>query len=176
MDNGVDREPPVEAFLMGENKWRKFSAWPPAEAEMQRWYLHSAGHAAGSAGDGTLSVASPSADEKPDHYDYDPANPYIPGSFLKSVQTGKDTTSLDTMADEQRKDRLVYTTATLQKGVTVAGPISLHLTAATSAKDTDWFAYLADVQPDGKSLQLCTGIIRARFRKSFTQPSLLTPN
>jgi putative CocE/NonD family hydrolase len=176
MDNGVDREPPVEAFLMGENRWRKFSAWPPAEAEMQKWYLHSEGHAAGSAGDGALSLSTPSAAEKPDHYDYDPADPYIPSSFRKALQTGQNTPSLDDSPDEKSKGMLVYTTPTLQKDVVVAGPISLHLTAASSARDTDWFAYLADVQPNGKSFELCRGILRARFRKSFTSPSLVTPN
>jgi putative CocE/NonD family hydrolase len=176
VDNGVDREPAVEAFLMGENRWRKFSAWPPAEAAMQRWYLHSEGHAVGSAGDGWLSVSTPSAGEKPDHYDYDPANPYIPAGLRKALTAGSETPSLDARADEKGHDKLVYSSPTLQKDVAVAGPISLHLVAATSAKDTDWMAYLADVQPDGKSLMLCSGILRARFRKSFTQPSLLTPN
>jgi putative CocE/NonD family hydrolase len=32
VDNGIDREPPVRTFVMGENRLRKRSAWPPPEA------------------------------------------------------------------------------------------------------------------------------------------------
>ena len=64
----------------------------------------------------------------------------------------------------------------LQQDVVVAGPISAHIQAATSAKDTDWYASVADVYPDGKSLVLVQGIIRARFRNSFEKPTLVTPN
>ncbi|MCX6380615.1 MAG: CocE/NonD family hydrolase [Armatimonadetes bacterium] len=71
---------------------------------------------------------------------------------------------------------LVYSSAKLESDVIVAGPISLHITASTSAKDTDWYAYVSDVLPNGKSLALVQGIIRARFRKSFEKPELLTPN
>ena len=176
VDNGVDREPPVEAFLMGTNEWRKFSAWPPAEASLQKWYFHSGGKANGSNGDGKLSPETPSASEPADRYDYNPAKPYTPSAFAAALKTGKENTSLDAMKDEKSKDRLVYSSDVLTSDVIVAGPISVHLTAATSAKDTDWYAYLADVDDKGKSLTFCQGIIRARFRKSFTTPELLTPN
>ena len=189
--NGVDSEPPVEAFLMGTNEWRKFSAWPPAEAEMQKWYFHSGGKANGSAGNGKLSLEMPSAGESPDRYDYNPAKPYIPASFIRmekpapKKKTAKadaekdaqdEATAIDSSADEKDRNKLVYSTETLANDVIVAGPISVHLTAATSAKDTDWYAYLADVTPEGKSLPLAQGILRARFRKSFVTPELLTPN
>ncbi len=58
----------------------------------------------------------------------------------------------------------------------MAGPISVHLVASTSARDTDWTAALTDVTPDGKSIGFCQGIIRARFRKSFVKPTLLKPH
>ena len=176
VDNGVDREPPVEAFLMGTNEWRKFTAWPPAEATMQKWYFHSGGGANGAGGDGKLSLEAPSAGERPDRYDYNPAKPYTPAPFAASLKKGKENASLDMAADEKSKDRLVYTSDVLTGDVAVAGPISLRLTAASSAKDTDWYAYLADVDDKGKSLALVQGIVRARFRKSFAAPEPLAPN
>jgi putative CocE/NonD family hydrolase len=41
--------------------------------------------------------------------------------------------------------------------------------------DTDWVVCLTDVHPDGFSRLLCDGILRARFRESTTNPTLLTP-
>jgi hypothetical protein len=76
---------------------------------------------------------------------------------------------------DKRQDTLAYTTPTLKKELIVAGPISVHLSASSSAKDTDWFAMLQDVFPDGHVETLVQGIIRARFRKSFKTPTLLKP-
>jgi len=40
----------------------------------------------------------------------------------------------------------------------------VHLWAASSAPDTDFVARLCDVRPDGRSINLTDGIIRARHR------------
>jgi putative CocE/NonD family hydrolase len=34
---------------------------------------------------------------------------------------------------------------------------------------------LCDVQPDGRSITVCDGILRARYRDSFERPALLEP-
>ncbi len=47
----------------------------------------------------------------------------------------------------------------------VTGPIEATLYAATSARDTDWFVRLVDVQPDGRALFLAEGAIRARMNQ-----------
>ena len=160
---------------MGRNEWRKFSAWPPQEATMQKWFFHSGGKANGVTGDGKLSTTPPKK-EPTDRYTYDPAKPYVPNSLNTELKQGKENNSLDSTPDHIGTDRLVYTSEALQQDVVVAGPISAHIQAATSAKDTDWYASVADVYPDGKSLVLVQGIIRARFRNSFEKPTLVTPN
>ena len=175
VDNGIDREPPVDAFLMGTNEWRSFSAWPPAESMMQKWYFHSGGKANGSGGDGKLSPEIAITSEPADRYDYNPAKPFIPAAFLALAKGGKEDATPDFAADEKAKDKLVYTSDVLTQNIAVAGPLSVHLTAATSAKDTDWYAYINDIDDKGKSRNLTQGIIRARFRKSFSAPELLTP-
>jgi putative CocE/NonD family hydrolase len=48
--------------------------------------------------------------------------------------------------------------------VEVTGPIEATLYAATSARDTDWLVRLVDVYPDGRSLFLAEGVLRARNR------------
>ena len=57
------------------------------------------------------------------------------------------------------------------------GPVEMVLFAASSAKDTDFFVRVCDVYPDGRSIFLTEGIIRARYRNSHEGDSteLLEP-
>ena len=74
-----------------------------------------------------------------------------------------------------RSDVLCYTSAPLDANMEVTGPIKVVLYAATDGLDTDWTAKLVDVSPTGYAKNLCDGIIRARYRDSFTDPTLLEP-
>ena len=56
------------------------------------------------------------------------------------------------------------------------GDVTVTLYAATSARDTDWTARLCEVHPDGRSINLQEGIVRARYRESLSEPSLLEPD
>ena len=175
--NGVENELPVDAFIMGRNEWRSFSAWPPKEAATQKWYFHSDGHANAMNKGGSLSTTAPGKAEIEDRYLYDPADPYILGgetALAKRANATPGEASGPEMPDK-RQDTLAYTTQVLARDLIVAGPISVHLAAATSAKDTDWFAMLQDVYPDGHVETLVQGIVRARFRNSFTNPVLVKP-
>ena len=61
----------------------------------------------------------------------------------------------------------------LRRDIEVTGPIKLTLFAESDARDTDWTGKLVDVRPDGYALNLCDGIIRARFRDDPSDPTLL---
>ena len=74
IDNGISDEPPVKIFVMGENIWRFENEWPLARTKYQKYYFHSDGNANSIHGDGRLDIKPP-AEEKPDSYIYDPANP-----------------------------------------------------------------------------------------------------
>ena len=71
---------------------------------------------------------------------------------------------------------LVYTSDKLDKPMEVTGPITVKLFASTDCLDTDFTAKLVDVYPDGRALNLCDGIIRARYRNSTVKQELLEPN
>ena len=77
---------------------------------------------------------------------------------------------------ERRDDVLVYTSKPLEQDTEVTGPIVLKLFAASNAPDTDFTAALVDVHPRGQAIIICDGIIRARFRDSFEQPTLIEPD
>ena len=80
---------------------------------------------------------------------------------------------------EKRQDVLVYSSPVLSETVEVTGPVRLKLFAATSAKDTDFTGKLVDVHlgPDGKEIPyaITDGILRARFRESNKETSLVEP-
>ncbi len=77
--------------------------------------------------------------------------------------------------NEERSDILVYQTEPLDTALTIAGPMLAVLYAASSAKDTDWFVRLSEVEPSGVVFPLAEGKIRARYRESFSEPELLEP-
>ena len=76
---------------------------------------------------------------------------------------------------EARPDVLVYTTPPLEQDLEVTGPVTVSLWAATSAADTDFTAKLVDVCEDGCARNLTDGIIRARYRESALQASMVEP-
>jgi putative CocE/NonD family hydrolase len=94
----------------------------------------------------------------------------LPGA-LTAVNAGP----RDQRAVELRKDDQIYTTAPLEGDIEVIGPVELTLYAASTARDTDFTGKLVDVYPDGRALLLTDGILRARYRNSFSQIELLEP-
>jgi len=75
---------------------------------------------------------------------------------------------------EARPDVLTKTTAPMESGLDVTGPVTDKLWAGSSAPDTDFVARLVAVYPDGRAYNLTDGIIRARYRDSSTE-SLIQP-
>ena len=169
--NNIENESPVRIFVMGQNTWRDEQDWPLPATDNVRFYLHSNGRATSITGDGFLSRVPPS-DDAPDHYAYDPADPtpFITPVSFKQVG-GPD----DYRTVEERDDVLVFTSPPLRQDIEVTGPLSVSLYAASSAPDTDFTAMFLDVYPDGYALRLNDGIVRARFRDSLENPSLIVP-
>ena len=163
MDNGVEKDPPVYVFVMGENKWHAEQDWPLPQTQYTKYYLTSGGHANSLKGDGVLTTTPPRA-EASDTYTYDPLNPTRDPFENFPGHNGHMDGALDTRLSAIGDEVLVYQTPRLEAPVEVTGPIEAKLYAATSARDTDWFIRLVDVQPDGRSLVLTEGLMRARNR------------
>ena len=67
---------------------------------------------------------------------------------------------------------LAYTSEPLERDLEVIGPVEMILYAASSARDTDFFVRVCDVYPDGRSIFLTEGVIRARYRGSVEGESV----
>jgi uncharacterized protein len=170
-----DQKPPVRIYIMGENCWRDEQEWPLQRTQYTPWYLHSDGNAVSNGG--TLSPEMPGQEER-DSYLYDPRDPMptrggatlLPGAHITANAGPRDQRPV-----EGRSDILIYTSAPLQQPLEVTGPLTVTLYAATTALDTDFVVRLCDVHPDGTSLLLAEGILRARSRNGYEQPSLVEP-
>ena len=174
IENGIREEPPVSIFVMGANEFRSYDGWPPPEARLTEYFLHSDGSR-----HGQLSIEPP-RDEPPCTYVYDPDDPVPtlggnhsgPQDHPEIIRVG----ALDQRPNWSREDVLVFETPPLDAAVEITGPIKMKLFAATSAPDTDFIARLIDVGEDGVAYNLTDGIMRARFRKSiWEEPELLEP-
>jgi putative CocE/NonD family hydrolase len=167
--------PSVRIFVMGLNQWRDESEWPPKGTRLVKFYLESAGHANSVNGDGTLTT-EPVMKSEHDVFVFDPRNP-VPtrGGAVCCNPKVFPWGPMDQRPVEQRNDVLVYSTPALREDVEVTGRIEVTLYAASTAPDTDFSAKLVDVFPNGTARNLTDGLLRARYRKSLTNPELLKP-
>jgi putative CocE/NonD family hydrolase len=174
-ERDTPQEKPVKLFVMGINQWREEEDWPLPDTQYRLYYLHSAGRANTANGNGTLSLEQP-GEEPEDVYLYDPRYP-VPTVGGATLMPGGQANAgpRDQRGVEKRDDVLCYTTAPLERPVEVTGPIQLHLSISSSARDTDFTAKLIDVYPDGRAELISDGILRARYRESFTHPVLMQP-
>jgi hypothetical protein len=174
--NGAELDPPVKLFVMGSNHWRTAESWPIPGTDFVPFYLHGDGRA-GSNDNGWLSTAVP-GNEPPDVFSYDPRDPVptVGGqTFLPGLRVAANSGPRDQRAVECRPDVLLFTTPQLTRDVDVIGPVVLKLYASSSALDTDFTGKLVDVHPDGSSVILTDGILRARYRYSLGAPKPLHP-
>jgi putative CocE/NonD family hydrolase len=138
--NGNAKLPKAYVFETGTNVWRKYSAWPPKDAEPKTLYFHA---------NGGLSFERP-ADESPsfDEYVSDPTKP-VPFVNYVATSVPQEYMLSDQRFATSRTDVLVYETPVLQEDVTIAGPISPRLFVSTSGTDSDFDVKLIDVYPPG---------------------------
>jgi uncharacterized protein len=165
-EGALEGTPPVQVFVMGENRWRGYEEWPVPGSREEEWYLRS---------DGSLLRESGGVGDEPARYDYDPEDPVptVGGSILMADlhRPGP----RDQRRIEGRPDVLVYTSPTLEEAYTVLGSVYVTLFAASSAPDTDFVARLVDVYPDGRAICVADGIIRASARESYPAPGVVRP-
>ena len=168
--DGLRQEPPVRYFVMGSKVWKGASTWPPKDGvDWREFYLDSEGDAHRPDGSGRLSASVPTRPGE-DAYDYDPQDP-VPTLWSREMFTQPS----DRSTLSHRRDILIYRTDPLEDEVEVVGYPEAVLFAATSARDTDFFARLVDERPDGRALDVSYGMVRARHRICLDREDLVTP-
>jgi putative CocE/NonD family hydrolase len=178
---GDDNFDEAYCFQTGNNKWKTYSTWPPKEAAIKKLYV---------TGNNTCSFVAPTILTGSTSYTSDPAKPvpyrtlpieatYGPGSRWRQWQVE------DQRFVYSRPDVASFKSDSLTSDMTVTGEITAHLFASTTGTDADWVVKLIDVYPNfdeksksmsGYQLPVAMEVFRGRFRKSFTNPTPLTPN
>lgn len=192
--------PAIRLFLMGENRWLELDQWPSANiAYTAVYFRQGTGKSEHSLNSGQLTFSLPDADEQSDSYTYDPKSPIIgyrpsigekifslpdadaqPDDYVRDPEepTIRDQPLMERGEVYQRgreSQMLTYTTELLREPVCVIGPVRAILYASSSAPDTDWVVRLCDVWPDGRSVKVCDGMVRARYRNSLEKEEFMEP-
>lgn len=168
--NGVPWDKAVHYYVMGDscdptapgNRWRSADNWPPP-SQPTKFYFHT---------DGTLRNTPASDPGGKLVYKYDPSNPVptLGGQNLNLAKGPRDQRPV-----ESRPDVLLFTSDPLTEAVEVTGHVFAVLYVSSDSPDTDFTVKLTDVYPDGRSMLLSDGILRARFRESFEREDFLEP-
>ena len=142
--------PRVRVYVQRAEKYLNTTTWPPPSTAVRPEYL----------GSQTISTKRPA--ESSASYVTNPAA----GLSMSLDQQGTVAISpyvpLDQRSEEEQG--LTWRTPTLSAPLTLAGPIALHLVASSTASDTDWFAKISDVAPDGSQTIVSEGQLRASLR------------
>ena len=200
VENGVAREPAVRVFVMGGGSgrrtpegrldhggfWRTADTWPLPQTQFTRFHLHPGR---------SLLIAEPSPAGAPLSFIADPHDP-VPtiGGALSSGAPVMYGGAYDQRTGPklfgakppygpltERGDVLVFQTPPLPEDLEIAGPIELRLWVASDGRDADIHAKLVDLYPpnpdypDGFAMNLCEGLLRLRYRDSWSAPTLLHP-
>jgi predicted acyl esterase len=166
--NAVAREKAVHYYVMGDptdpkapgNVWRHADDWPPA-SKPTPFYFHA---------DGELLCDKSSEGDAARSYRYDPKDP-VPN--VGGQELGVPLGPMDQRRVENRPDVLLFTTDELTQPLEVTGRITAKLFISSDCPDTDFTVKLCDVYPDGRSMLVTDGVLRARYRESFEKESFL---
>jgi putative CocE/NonD family hydrolase len=185
---GFENEPAVRYFVMGLNRWRTADDWPPHSVVYKELYFDGRrSNSAASLNDGSLSWTPGELSAPAARFVHDPNQPVEsaggntlysltaqqPGDALGFKELNAEAGSRDQRKIEGRC--LTFTTEPLDADLEITGPVLAHLFISSTAVDTDFVVRLTDVFPDGRSMLVCDGIQRARYRESNYRPSRLEP-
>jgi len=167
VDSGWSDLPAVRYYVMGDvddpeapgNEWREAEDWPVRHDNLSL-YL-----------DGEWLRLAPGEDSECS-YIYDPAKPVPTAGGANLVLPGG---PMDQRDVEGRADVLVFSTPPLEVPVEVTGRVWVQLFASSNCSDTDFMVKLTDVYPDGRSMLVLDGALRARYRNSTVEQELMVP-
>lgn len=151
----------AEVFTTGSNRWASHDQFPPQESQNQEWHFGA---------DLSLST-KPAAQQGQNSYKHDPDN----ALQTQNLEAPTDHPYLQRKKVNERDDVLLYQSEPLAQALSFSGRPTISLTASSSAEDTDWYAQIVDIAPDGDQFLVGNALLRARFRQGLDKPELLTP-
>ncbi len=147
-------------YVMGENRWRRTTSWPPEGTTSERLYFGE---------NRTLRQNRPTTKDGHDIYRVD-ADFGTGTSSRWSTQMGGGDVDYSGVTDWQKR-LLVYSSAPLDKAIEITGHPVVKLFMSSTTTDGQIIAYLQDVAPDGQVRVISEGHLRLVDRQlSDEQP------
>ena len=180
-DQGTLNAPGALVFETGGNQWHSMDDWPPKELQPRNIYFYA---------NSSLSWDPPAESGGYREYVSDPAKP-VPYTSETTHWYNPSFMCQDQRFAANRPDVLVYQTDTLERSVTVAGPITASLFVSTTGTDSDWVVKVIDVFPEGTpdpepnprgvhmggyEMLVRGDVLRGKFHNSLSAPEPFVPN
>jgi putative CocE/NonD family hydrolase len=162
----------VAYYVMGAEEWKYADTLESISNKNLRLYLQSDN---GQANDvfhsGTLNEIAP-VESQPDRYVYDPLDTRPEELEREEIK--------DYLTDQRYSlnlfgNGLVYHSSPFDEDTEISGYVKLILWIALDVPDTDFWATVSEITPDGKYIRLTEDLLRARYRESLRQENLITP-
>lgn len=154
---GMDAVPRVQAFVTGANRWVAMDGWPASTSTLETLFLTHTGLTP-KPGEAGAAV-----------YTYDPAK----DTSVAALRRGDASTRVEL---PRKGTYVLFQGEPLARPAALAGPFEVRLFFKSSAVDTDLFAFLLDIAPDGTMRAIGQpGKIRASYRESLAHPKPLKP-
>ena len=169
IQNGIDKEPHIHYFTMGEEKWKSSDIWPP-RAESTTFFL----------GGNKMLVRRTDLRGKTENrgireyeyetYQVDTTIGTGADSRWRSVAGQLHTPKVYPDRTQRDSALLVYNTIELSSDVEVSGHAIIDLFVSSNETDGCFFVYLEDVDENGNVHYVTEGLFRAVHRKISTEP------
>lgn len=167
----MDKQPKVRYFVMGENKWRTSADWPPVEAKTEtlkfEFSTKSFGPKTTAKLVGTLKKSTSV------NSTYDPSKDKIAAEAMALSDEGQDAYVKESKFP---KTKLLLRSEPFTKDTVVTGPVTVEFDFKSSAKDTDFYAMLFDLDPQKGYFPVARpGKLRASYLQGLDKQRFLVP-
>lgn len=155
----AEKDPAVMYFVMGENKWRTSSTWPPAEGKKTTLFANFSSKNLGSKSLATLSARRPSKTTRATTT-YDPKKDKV---TVDSMNPG-DTSGTAFLKDKDLDGAVILRSAPFTQDTIITGKMTFAFDFTCSAKDTDFFVMVLD---QGTNKKYFPAFRPAKLRASY---------
>ncbi|MBN1224706.1 MAG: CocE/NonD family hydrolase [Candidatus Aminicenantes bacterium] len=162
----------VAYYVMNKDEWKYVDDWGTVSNATKSLFLSSSdGHANDVFHSGSFVESPPDKPQKPDVFVYDPLK-------LSPKRKAGELFASDSFLDQKpafSDDILIYHSDPLEEELEVAGYVGLKAYMELNVPDTDFLISLYEITENGKSVNLGSGVMRARYRNSLSTPEPVTP-
>lgn len=168
---GLEAVPKVRYFVMGENKWRTSTQWPPVESKQETRFFEFGKVNVGP--NSTAALVKKLSKSSSVKSVYDPSKEKI---GIDSTGVGDQGQDLFTPNEKMPKDMLLLRTEPFDRDRVITGPVTVEFDFKSSAKDTDFYVIGLDQDPvRGHFAVFRTGKLKASYVQGLDKQRFLVP-